>query len=70
MKHLHSKPKVINIPWRLIVAILFILTLLATTAEANQPMCEIYNYDTDECETFAEQNITLEPKFKEFYIKG
>ena len=36
------------------------LFLFSTKLHANQPPCEVWNYDTDQCETFAEQNLTID----------
>jgi hypothetical protein len=45
-----------------------ILSILITSfAVANQPPCEVWNYDTEACETFAEQNLTVNPDWQEYY---
>ena len=35
------------------------LFLFITQSKANQPPCEVWNYDTESCETFAEQNLSI-----------
>lgn len=49
--------------------LLFISALFLFTSQlkANQPPCEVWNYDTQSCELFAEQNLTVNPNWQEFY---
>jgi len=35
------------------------LFLFTSQLKANQSPCEVWNYDTGACETFAEQNLTI-----------
>ena len=42
------------------------LFLFSTKLHANQPPCEVWNYDTDQCETFAEQDISVNKEWAEF----
>ncbi len=37
-----------------------LLILMTACLMANPPLCEVYNLDTEQCETYAENNITIE----------
>ncbi len=39
------------------------LFLFTSQLKANQPPCEVWNYDTESCETYAEQNLTINTEF-------
>ena len=41
--------------------------LVITFAMANQPICEVYNLDTDKCEKLLDQNITMNQEWEHFY---
>lgn len=57
--------KILNIstPIVLLLVVLFFTSQL----KANQPPCEVWNYDTEQCETFAEQNLTVNPEWVTFH---
>ena len=46
---------------------LLTITQVKATSQLSIKACdEIYNYDTDKCETYAEQVVTTDPKWVEF----
>ena len=47
--------------------IIAVVIFFTSPLRANQPPCEVWNYDTESCEKFADQNITLNPVWIEFY---
>jgi len=48
-----------------IIKFLLILALLLIATRVHG--CEIYNHDTDKCESWNEQNLTLNMDLKEFF---
>ena len=51
-----TKMKVLIMYCALIALLIF---MLPNKAHGNEPICEVYNFDTENCETFAEQNLTV-----------
>ena len=66
MKHLHKKPTQFTFNLPAILAIAFIIVLMTITSSANEPACEVWNYDTQKCETFAMQDISVNTEWAEF----
>jgi len=52
-----------------IILITLIAILLTVVTFANEPMCEVYNYDTNKCELFADQNFTINQPLID-YVEG
>lgn len=57
MKHLHKQPIRICISLKMIIFVFLIMGVI--TLNASEPICEVYNIDTEQCESFIDQNVTF-----------